>query len=93
MQSQYNVVLENTSLFFDVCKNNAEGCANSDGFTTASDLTSTGFPEGTSRNDQTIVIVIASLAGVIVIALIVGILSWKRKHNQTVAKKEEGTLF
>ena len=89
VQSQYNLEVESTSLLFDVCNNNAGGCANIGRTTITSDMTGTGITKRPEVQNQAVVIIIASLAGLIALALIiVGILCWKRKHNQTVAKKQ-----
>ena len=88
VQSQYNVTLENTSLYFDVC-NNAGGCERSR-LTTISKTANTTVPiESVEELNHTIVIVIATLAsGVGVSLILVGVLCWKRKRNQKAEKQK-----
>ena len=86
VQSLYNVTVENTSLFFDVCNKTAGGCESSKSTTTYASIT-TEMPS--ESVDQTIIIVVATLAGIIAVALIlVGVLCWKRKRNQKVGKRK-----
>ena len=78
VQSQYNVTLENTSLNFDVCNSTAGGCESNSPTITYDGL------------DQTIIIIIATLAGIFAIALMVAVvIRWNRKRNQR-AKKPNG---
>ena len=81
VQSQYNLTVENTSLYYDVCYNTAGGCGSSRP-TTTSESVNTGM--------QTIIIVVATLAGLIAVSLIlVGVFFRKRKCNQR-AEKQNG---
>ena len=83
VQSLYNRTLENTSLYFDVCNNTADGGCESSRSTTTSDSINIEIPPEPVNEDQSIIIMIATLVGVIAVALIlVGVFCWKRKRNQ-----------
>ena len=79
----------NIFLNFEVCNITAGGCRFTTTTTATADpppLTSIpSIPEG----NQTVIIVIATLAGVIAIALvIVAILCWKRNHNHMLSRNK-----
>ena len=82
------MLLENTSLHFKVCNNPTGGCSNVRSTTTTATFITNGMTSPNSQQDQTIIIIIlASLAGLIVLALmLLGFICWKRKHNQALAK-------
>ena len=87
VQSQYNLTVENTSLYFVVCNYTAGGCE-SNRLTTTSESVNTEMPGGSNNEDRTIIIVVATLAGVIAVSVIlVGVLCWKRKRNQRSEKR------
>ena len=90
VQSLYNVTVENTSLNFDVCNKTAGGCESSR-LTTSYTSIITGMPP--ESVDQTIIIVVTTLAGVIAVALIlVGVLCRKRKRNQRAEKQKSNWM-
>ena len=81
VQSLYNLTIENTTLYFEVCKVNAGGCRG----TTISPVSTTQQNKMTSGPmglDQPILIMVVVLVILIVIALVVfGILCWRRKRK------------
>ena len=89
VQSHFNLSVENTSLNFDVCNYTAGGCENTR-HTTTLESVNTGMPSGFNYENQTIIIAVATLSGIIAVSLIlVGVLCWKRKRNQR-AEKQNG---
>ena len=89
VQSLYNGTFENTSLYFDVCNNTADGgCERNRSTTTSDSINIEMLPEPVNE-DQSIIIIIATLTGFIAVTLIlVGVFCWKRKHNQKAEKRK-----
>jgi len=82
VQSQYNILHENTSLVFEVCNYTARGCEASQIITTP-DSINTEIIQVPNEQNETIIIVIATMAGLIAIIATVsfGIWCWKRNRN------------
>ena len=88
VQSLYNRTLENTSLHFDVCNNTADGGCKSSRPTTTSDSINTELPPKPVNEDQSIIIIIATLVGVVAVSLIsVGVFCWKRLNQSAEIRK------
>jgi len=88
VQSLYNLTAENTSLAFEVCNNTVADCDNGLSTTTMG-FVITEMPNGPDEQNPVIIIVIASVAGVLEIALIlVGCMCWKHKRKQSDGNEE-----
>ena len=91
VQSQYDVVRENTSLYFYICKYTRDSdCAR--GATTAVTTSFKSVP-GAKPSNSTLIIIIGALAGALAISLIIiGVLCWKRRRNQPHENKQGFTF-
>ena len=92
VQSRYNVILENTSLFYDVCYKNARGCFEVSTTTLTHQATSTAeTTQDTSKGSHNLGIIFGVVtivaAGLVLTVFIV--FRWKHKRR-TPFSKERG---